>query len=332
MTVLTQEQTTAQAAAPPQGTKAPKPRQSLARRKEGRAFYGFISPWLLGTVLLTLFPLIYAFAISMTNWDGISPSFSWVGLQNYSDVLGDPDTWASLGRTGLLALAVVPITIVGSLLLAILLNQKVRGRTWFRVFIYLPAIVPPVAATLTWKLIFDRDTGALNAFLATLGIDAVDWFNGDAVFGVLICVMLWGIGAGVIINLAALQDVSQELLEAATLDGANPLQRFWHITLPAISPVMLFQTITVTIGALQTFVPALLLSPAAGAAAITAVPEANQIYMIDVYAKYFAFSQYGPASAMLWLFFLAILVVTVLTFRIGGRTVFYAVDPSEEGR
>ncbi|WP_036319460.1 carbohydrate ABC transporter permease [Microbacterium indicum] len=331
MTVLTSEPTTREVTAPPPGSR-PKARPSRARRAEGRAFYGFISPWLAGTVLLTLFPLIYAFAISMTNWDGISPSFSWVGLANYADVLTDPDTWASLGRTGLLALVVVPITIVGSLLLAILLNQKVRGRTWFRVFIYLPAIVPPVAATLTWKLIFDRDTGALNAFLGFLGLDAVDWFNGDAVFGVLICVMLWGIGGGVIINLAALQDVSQELLEAATLDGANPLQRFWNVTLPSISPVMLFQTITATIGALQTFVPALLLSPAAGAAAITAVPEANQIYMIDVYAKYFAFSQYGPASAMLWLFFLAILVVTVLTFRIGGRTVFYAVDPSEEGR
>jgi multiple sugar transport system permease protein len=160
----------------------------------------------------------------------------------------------------------------------------------------------------------------------------VDWFNGDAVFGVLIVVMLWGIGAGVIINLAALQDVSQELLEAATLDGANTVQRFFNVTLPAISPVLLFQTITTTIGALQTFVPALLLSPANGAAAITAVPEANQVYMISVYAKYFAYSQYGPASAMLWLFFLAILIVTVITFRIGGRTVFYAVDPSEEGR
>jgi multiple sugar transport system permease protein len=287
---------------------------------------------LIGTVLLTLFPLGYAFGISLTNWDGISPNFSWVGIQNYLDVIVDDGTWESMGRTGLLAIIVVPVTIIGSLLLAILLNQKVRGRTMFRALIYLPAVVPPVAATLTWKLIFDRDTGALNGILAQLGIDAVDWFNGDAVFGVLIVVMLWGIGAGVIINLAALQDVSQELLEAATLDGANTVQRFFNVTLPAISPVLLFQTITTTIGALQTFVPALLLSPANGAAAITAVPEANQVYMISVYAKYFAYSQYGPASAMLWLFFLAILIVTVITFRIGGRTVFYAVDPSEEGR
>lgn len=332
MAVLTAEPTTQQVVLPPTGTDGRRRRPSLRSRREGRAFYAFISPWLVGTILLTLFPLVYAFAVSMTNWDGISPSFSWVGFANYFDVLVDPQTWASMGRTGLLAIIVVPVTIVGSLLLAILLNQKVRARAWFRSMIYLPAIIPAVAATLTWKLIFDRDTGALNGFLALFGVDAVDWFNGDAVFGVLIVVMLWGIGGGVIINLAALQDVPAELNEAALLDGANAVQRFWHVTLPAISPVLLFQTITTTIGVLQTFVPALLLSPATGAAAITAVPEANQVYMINVYAKYFAFSQYGPASAMLWLFFLAILIVTVITFKIGGRTVFYAVDPSEKGR
>lgn len=301
-------------------------------RRQARTFYAFISPWLIGTVLLTLFPLVYAFAISMTNWDGSSPTFDWVGLSNYWSVLTDTTTWASMARTGLLAVIVVPITIVGSLGLALLLNQKVRGRTTFRALIYLPAVVPPVAATLTWKLIFDRDTGALNGALALFHIDAVDWFNGNAVFVVLVVVMLWGIGAGVIINLAALQDVSPELKEAARLDGANALVSFANVTLPAISPVLLFQTITTTLGVLQTFVPALLLSPSNGAAAITSVPEANQVYMIDVYAKYFGYSQYGPASAMLWLFFGVILVITVLTFKVGGRTVFYAVDPSEEGR
>jgi multiple sugar transport system permease protein len=299
-------------------------------KRSGGAFYAFISPWLIGTVLLTVFPLGYAFAVSLTNWDGISPGFSWVGFDNYLSVLRSSETWTSLARTSLLAIVVVPITILGGLGLALMLNQKVRGRTWFRAFIYLPAIVPPVAATLTWKLIFDRDTGALNGFLAMFGIDAVDWFSGNAVFMVLVVVMLWGIGAGVIINLAALQDVPVELQEAARLDGANAFVSFRNVTLPTISPILLFQVITTTIGVLQTFVPALLLSSANGAAAITSVPEANRVFMIDVYAKYFAYSQYGPASAMLWLFFLAILIVTVLTFKIGGRTVFYAVDPSTE--
>ncbi|WP_247040822.1 carbohydrate ABC transporter permease [Arthrobacter rhizosphaerae] len=316
--------------------------QSLARdvrRRKRRgvtggsgAFYAFISPWLIGTVLLTLFPLGYALWISFTNWDGIAPNQNWIGLKNYTDALSDPRMWASLQRTGLLALAIVPITICGGLGLALLLNEKVHFRTGLRMLVYLPAIVPPVAATLTWKLLFDRDSGAINGVLAIFGADAVSWMSGNTVFVVLLVVMLWGIGAGVLINLAALQDVPAELHEAARLDGANAFMAFWHVTLPSISPVLLFQVITTTIGVLQTFVPALLLSPANGPAAITAVPEANRIFMVDVYAQYFAYSKYGYASAMLWLFFLVILLVTIITFKIGGRTVFYAVDPSKEGK
>ncbi|MFJ6376114.1 carbohydrate ABC transporter permease [Pseudarthrobacter oxydans] len=308
-----------------------KRRRGATHANSSGAFYAFISPWLVGTVLLTFFPLGYALWISFTNWDGIAPTQSWVGLENYADALADPEMWASLRRTGLLALVVVPLTIAGGLVLALLLNEKVRWRTGFRTLVYLPAIVPPVAATLTWKLLFDRDSGAINGVLNVFGADAVSWLTGNTVSVVLIVVMLWGIGAGVLINLAALQDVPAELHEAARLDGANAFTAFRHVTLPSISPVLLFQVITSTIGVLQTFVPALLLSPANGAAAITSVPEANRIFMIDVYAQYFAYSRYGYASALLWLFFMAILVLTVITFKVGGRTVFYAVDPSREG-
>ena len=302
---------------------------STIDRRRARDFYLFVMPWLLGTVLLTLFPLAYAFGISLTNWDGISPGFRWVGLENYSNVLTDPETWASLMRTGLLALVIVPITVAGSLGLAVLLNGKVAFRAGWRTLIYLPAVVPPVAAALTWKLIFDRDVGAINSIRSVFGLDAVNWLTGNQVFLVLVAVMIWGVGGGVIINLAALQDVSVEQHEAAELDGASPWQRFLAVTLPALSPILLFQVITTTIGVLQTFVPALLLSPATGPAAITAVPDANRVFMIDVYAQYFAFSRYGYASAMLWLFFAAILLLTAAFFKISGRTVFYAVDPQD---
>jgi multiple sugar transport system permease protein len=302
---------------------------STIGRRNARDFYVFIMPWLLGTVLLTLFPLAYAFGISLTNWDGISPGFRWVGLENYSNVLTDPETWASLTRTGILALVIVPITVAGSLGLAVLLNRKIAFRAGWRTLIYLPAVVPPVAAALTWKLIFDRDTGAINGIRSVFGLDAVNWLTGNQVFIVLVAVMIWGVGGGVIINLAALQDVSVEQQEAAELDGASPWQRFLAVTLPALSPILLFQFITTTIGVLQTFVPALLLSPATGPAAITAVPDANRVFMIDVYAQYFAFSRYGYASAMLWLFFIAILLLTAAFFKISGRTVFYAVDPQD---
>jgi multiple sugar transport system permease protein len=310
---------------------APARRGSPLTKRRSRAFYLFISPWLIGTVLLTIFPLVYALGVSLTDWDGVSPGFRWVGAQNYLDVLGDPETWASMSRSAVLAVVVVPLTVAGSLGIAILLNQKVRLMSFWRTMIYLPAVFPPVASALSWKLVFDRDSGAINAIRAWFGQDAVNWMTGQQVFVVLLAVMLWGIGAGMIINLAALQDVSPELLEAATLDGAGPWRRFMAVTLPTISPVLLFQTVTSTIGVLQTFVPALLLSPTTGAAAVTAVPEANRIFMIDVYAQYFAYSRYGYASAMLWLFFLAILVVTVLFFRASRKTVFYSVDPSSDG-
>ena len=310
------------------------PRRSVqGRRWKSLPFYAFISPWLIGTVLLTVFPLAYAFGVSLTNWDGISTRFRFVGLDNYADVFTAPDVWASLGRTFLLAAIVVPVTIVGGLLLAIALNQKGRFRTGFRLLVYLPAIVPPVAATLAWKILFDRDNGGFNAFLRIFGVPAVDWLSQGIVFWVLVALMLWGIGAGVLINLAALQDVPAELREAARLDGANAFGVFRHVTLPAISPVLLFQVITTTIGVLQTFIPVLLLSPATGPASVTAVPEENRVFMISVYAQYFAYQRYGYASAMLWIFFALILLLTYLFFKFSGRVVFYAVDPSaEEGR
>lgn len=314
-------------------THVKKPRRGgPARFGSSVPFYLFVSPWVIGTVLLTVFPLVYAFVVSLTNWDGLSPGFTWLGLGNYAQVLADPETWASLGRTGLLALIVVPATVVGSLGLAILLNQKVRLRAAWRTLIYLPALVPPVAATLTWKLIFDRDAGAVNALTGFFGAEPVNWLTGNQVFVVLAIVLFWGVGAGVIILLAALQDVPTSLLEAAELDGASAWRRFVSVTVPSISPVLLFQVVTTTITVLQTFVPALLLSPMTGPAAITSVPIANRLFMVDVYSQYFAYSRYGYASAMLWMFFVLILIVTAVFFRLGGRAVFYAVDPNEEGK
>lgn len=309
-------------------------RRSVRRRRwKSLPFYAFVSPWLIGTVLLTVFPLAYAFGVSLTNWDGISRRIRFLGLENYADVLTSPDVWASLGRTALLAAIVVPATIIGGLMLAIALNQKVRFRAGFRLLVYLPAIIPPVAATMAWKIMFDRDNGGFNSFLRLFGIPAVDWLSQGIVFWVLVALMLWSIGAGVLINLAALQDVPVELREAARLDGANAFGVFWHVTLPAISPVLLFQVITTTIAVMQTFIPVLLLSPASGPSAVTAVPAANRVFMIDVYAQYFAYQRYGYASAMLWLFFGLILLITFLFFKFSGRVVFYAVDPSaQEGR
>ena len=318
------------------------PSRSLTRAARGRkrrsslAFYGFISPWLLGAAALTLFPLGYALYISFTNWDGISPVKPWAGLANYREVFSSPDTWDSLYRTGLLMVIVVPATIGGSLALALMLNEKVRGRALLRTLIYIPAIVPPVAASLIFKVIFDKDTGSANRVLALFGVNAVSWLTGNKAFFVLLVVMLWAVGAGIIINLAALQIVDVEQLDAAKVDGAGRWATFRHVTLPAISPVLLFQTVLTMIATLQTFVPAILLAPigtsSSGAApVVTNVPASNHLYMVNVYSQYFAFSRYGFGSAMLVVFFLFILLVTGFIFKFVGRGVYYAVDPTETG-
>ena len=300
-----------------------------ARRRDGLAFYGFISPWLLGTAVLTVFPLGYALYVSFTAWDGISPFKPWVGLANYAEVLSSPDTWSALSKTLLLVAIVVPATILGSLVLAIWLNEKVKGRIVFRTIIFLPAIVPAVAAALIWKVIFDKDSGSFNRILGTFGIHPVSWVTGNNAFITLLVVMLWGIGAGIIIYLAALQTVDAEQLEAAKVDGAGALATFRHVTLPAISPILLFQTVLTLITTLQVFIPALLLAPVGVTQTVASVPTANRLYMVDVWSQFFQYSRYGYGSAMIIVFVVVILILTAVVFRIGGRSVYYAVDPDQ---
>ncbi len=317
------------------------PAGPAASRRNGRAtgargalaFYGFISPWLIGTAALTLFPVGYAVYLSFTAWNGITPFIPWVGLANYRQVLTSADTATALSRTLLLVAVVVPVTIIGSLVLAVLLNKRLRGRTVLRTLIYIPVIVPPVAAALLWKVVFDKNSGVANRILRLLGVNAVSWLTGNLAFVVLIIVLLWALGAGIIINLAALQAVPADLMEAAKVDGAGALTRFRHVTLPVMSPILLFQTVLVTITTLQTFVPAILLSPispgAGVAAPVTNIQPANRIYMVDVYQQFFAYSKYGYGSAMLVVFFVVILLMTAVIFKLGGRSVFYTVDPTE---
>lgn len=312
---------------------APRRRRGRGGRiRDALAFYGFISPWLIGTLVLTAFPVGYAVYVSFTDWNGMTSFMPWVGLSNYQQVFTSGDTLSALSKTLILCAIVVPVTIVGSLLLAVLLNKKMRGRTVLRTLIYIPAIVPPVAGALIWKIVFAKDSGAANRFLAIFHVNAVDWLNGPMAFVVLIVVLLWGVGSGLIINLAALQTVPAEQIEAAKMDGAGAFTGFRHVTLPAISPILLFQTVLVTITTLQTFVPAVLLSPITGTNVYTNIPPANDVYMVDVYEQFFDYSRYGLGSAMLVVFFAVILLMTALIFKFLGRSVFYAVDPSESGR
>jgi multiple sugar transport system permease protein len=296
--------------------------------RKARTFYLFVAPWIIGFVALTVFPLGYAFWLSLTDSDGLSPRTHFVGFENYVAIFHDPLTLSSLGKTGLFALVTVPLSIFAGLLLAVMLNQPIKGRGLLRGLIYLPAVVPPVGAALTFRLIFDRDAGAANGVLSGLGANPITWLVDPNVRYVLYALVLWGCGGSMIISLAGLQDIPRELLEAAQVDGASYWQSFTRITVPLLSPVILFQVITGVIGSLQSFAPLLLSSGSLSGAGT--VPQGNYLYMIHVFAQYFSASRFGYASAMLWMLFAVILLVTLLIIKVSARTVFYTVEP--EGR
>jgi multiple sugar transport system permease protein len=295
------------------------------RLRKARTFYLFVAPWIIGFVALTVFPLGYAFWLSLTDSDGLSPRTHFVGFENYLEIFRDPLTLSSLGKTGLFALATVPLSILAGLLLAVMLNQPIKGRGLVRGLIYLPAVVPPVGAALTFRLIFDRDAGAANGVLSGLGANPITWLVDPNARYVLYALVLWGCGGSMIISLAGLQDIPRELLEAAQVDGASYWQTFTRITVPLLSPVILFQVITGMIGSLQSFAPLLLSSGSLSGAGT--VPQGNYLYMIHVFAQYFSASRFGYASAMLWLLFAVILLVTLVIIKVSARTVFYTVEP-----
>jgi multiple sugar transport system permease protein len=301
-------------------------RQATVSRQRHRAFYMFIAPWLAGFVLLTVFPMAYALWLSFTNVDGISPFWRWVGMANYRELLSDPVTLQSLNRTLLFVLVTVPMTIVAGLALAVMVNRPIRARGLFRTLLYLPAVVPPVGAALTFKLFFDRNAGAANGILEGFGVSAVSWLTDPYARYVIMIVVLWGVGNTMIISLAGLQDLPRELHEAARIDGASAWRSFRSITLPLLSPVILFQGITGVIAALQTFLPLLLAADSTPSGA-TSVPQDNYMYMINVFSQYFAQGRFGYASALLWVLFAVIVVATAVIFKATAGAVFYNVDP-----
>ncbi len=296
-------------------------------RYSNRTFYLFISPWLvIGFLALTLVPLAYALGISFTSFDGMSGRWHWLGLQNYAELLGDPDTWWSLERTLLYTVIAVPLGIAGGLGLALLLNRPLRGIGVFRTILYLPAVVPVVAAAIIWKNMFDTDAGIVNSILGLVGIQPVIWLQDPTAFAALIVMVLWGMGSGMIIFLAGLQGIPNEMREAAAMDGANAWQSFRSVVLPLLTPVLFFQVVTGVIVSLQTLIQPLLLTPAAGGASgYTQVPRGNYLYMVNVYQQIFDNQRFGYGAALLWVLFVVLLVFTLLVIRSSTLWVFYEV-------
>jgi multiple sugar transport system permease protein len=295
-----------------------------------RTIYAFISPWAIGFVLLTLAPMVYALLVSLTNFDGISPLWKWVGLRNYTELFSDGDAWMALLRTLAFTAIVVPLSVAASLGLAVLINGRLKAVGLWRTVFFLPSVVPVVAMAIMWKLVFNRDSGILNAILGAVGIEKISWLLDPMAFYALIILMLWGVGGGMVITLAALQGVPAELEEAATVDGAGRWNVFRHVTVPMVSPVLFFQVVTGVIAALQILVQPLLLTSASGIASVSGVPQGNRLYMVQVYEEFFLANRFGYGSAMLWVFFLVILALTVVLMRSSKLWVHSEVDAESE--
>ena len=285
-------------------------RRGVMRRREARAGLLFVLPWILSLLIFTTYPMLATLYLSFTDYTVVQPP-TWVSLQNYRIMLtADPAFWASVRNTAYYAVLAVPLGLAGSLALALLLNLRVRGLGIYRTLVYLPALVPPVVSTIIFISMFDPDSGMVNAVLQQIGLPTLAWLN-DPTWSkpLLVMLSLWGLGAAALIFLAGLKEIPRALLEAAAIDGAGPWQRFRHVTLPLLTPVILFNLVVGIIGAFHVFTPALVLGGTTGKPL-----ESTLMLMVHIYRHAFRYFAMGYASALAIVLFVAMLAATGAIF------------------
>ena len=303
----------------PEGRKAPRQKLTRRRKVEARWFWLFISPWLIGFVGFLLGPMIASVYISLTEWDSFTPP-QFVGFDNYTQALTqDPIFWKALGNTFFYALISVPLGLVIGVWLANLLNKKVRGRKFFRTFIYLPTLVPLVATAMVFKMVL-APSGPLNDLLGVVGIQGPDWLLDPTwVKPALIVLSAWGAGGATVLLLSAMNGIPKEFYEAAEIDGAGPIRQFWSITFPQITPIIFFNLIMGLIGAFQIFGQVYILTSGG--------PDNASMMMVPLlFREAFSFYHFGYASAIAWLLFLVIIAFTIIAFRTSKKWVFYETE------
>lgn len=314
--------------APPINTTPPEARKwkSTLASREALLFYFCVAPWVIGFILFTLGPMLYSLYISLTRWTVLTPPV-WVGLDNYIRIFTrDPDFLQTLKVTGTYALFSIPLRLASALFLAILLNEATKGVSFFRTAFYIPAIVSSVAAAILWSWIFNPRFGPVNGALGLFGIQGPNWF-GDPRFALwgLIIMSVWGVGGEMLIFLAGLKGIPGHLYEAAQLDGAGRIARFFNVTIPMLSPTLFFNFVMSTIGAFQTFDSAFVISTAR-AGTIGGPVKSTLFYMLNLYDIAFKQQSMGYASALAWILFLIILLLTLVTIRSSSLWVFYEAE------
>jgi multiple sugar transport system permease protein len=288
--------------------------------KEGILGYVFASPWLLGFFVFTLYPICSSLYYSLTSYNTLKAP-KWVGLYNYIFMFTkDPLFYKALWNTAYYAILSVPIGIAASVLIAMLLNQKVKGMRLFRTIFYLPTVVSSVATALLWMWIMEPNFGLLNTLLSKIGVIGPGWLSDPAWSkSSLIIMSLWTVGGGMLIYLAALQDVPETLYESASLDGANGWKRFFKITLPMISPTIFFNLITGVIGGLQVFSQAFIMTDGGPA-------YSTYFFAFHLYNKAFKEYNMGYASALAWVLLVITLILSMCIFKTSKRWVYYEGD------
>jgi multiple sugar transport system permease protein len=299
------------------------PRLSLARRESLWA-YAFIAPWITGFLIFTIGPMLASLFFSFTDYDVVSAP-RWVGLKNYANLVHDELFWHSLGVTFKYAVIALPLGLVFSYLIAILLNQKIRGINVWRTIYFLPSVIAGVAVALLWSRIFDAKSGILNPLLAQFGIRGPGWFSDpDWAVPALVIMSLWGVGGNIIIYLAGLQGVPTDLYDAAKVDGATVWQRFRYVTLPMTTPVIFYNLVLGLIGTFQYFTEVYVISSGNSAGGGLGGPaRATLFYNIYLYQNAFRYFHMGYASTMAWVLFIIVLGFTLLIFRSSEAWVYY---------
>lgn len=287
------------------------------RRREALTFYLCISPWIIGFLWFILGPVAASLGASFTRWELLAPP-TFIGLRNYTRMVGDALFWQSLGVTVRYTLLYVPAELVGGLLLALLMNHKgVRGIRSVRTIYYLPTILSGVAFVVVWMWLFHPEAGLINATLARIGIQGPRWLaDPRTALTALWLMSLWGLGRTALIYLAGLKGIPPQLYEAAAMDGAGSRQSFRYVTLPMLTPTIFFNLVLSIIATFQTFTSAFV--------ATNGGPlDSTLFYVLYLYRRAFQDFQMGYASALAWVLFLIVLGLTLLIVRSGQWWVYY---------
>ncbi len=287
------------------------------RKKEALAGYLFALPWFIGVAAFILYPLCASVYFSFCDYSVLkAPVF--IGWDNYAELFHDEVFWLTLQNTFLYALFALPLGMVTAISLALLLNTKVKGMTVYRTIFFLPSLVPMVSLAVLWLWVMNGEHGILNEVLSLVGIKGPNWLGSPEWSKPALVVMsVWGVGNSIIIYLAGLQDVPVQLIESADLDGASPWMKTRHVTLPMISPVILFNLIMGIIGTLQVFTVPYIMFPGGSPA------RSTYFYAMYLFDNAFRYMKMGYASAMGWVMFIVILLLTLLALKVSERHVHY---------